>query len=104
MPDLYKNTGYWRPKPEECSALAEHLMAELPWGHVLDPYRETLAVEARAARGDTVIVRTGDEGRPIARVRMTFRGRPEIAAFLPETEFFESDDALRKTLLSEREA
>jgi hypothetical protein len=35
---------------------------------------------------------------------MTFRGRPEIAAFLPETEFFESDDALRKTLLSEREA
>ncbi|MEM8850948.1 MAG: hypothetical protein AAGE03_13060 [Pseudomonadota bacterium] len=90
MTALYKNTRFWCPKPEECTALRDHLFLELPWGHPLDLYRDGLTIEARAKEGDDVIVRTGDDAQPLALVKMTFRGRPEIAPFLPETEFYAS--------------
>ncbi|MEM7491405.1 MAG: hypothetical protein AAF390_20000 [Pseudomonadota bacterium] len=94
MKDPYKHTRFWKPKPEECAALKEHLLMELPYGHPLDPFRREFTVEARAKSGDDVIVRTGQEERPFALVRMTFRGRPEMAPFLPETIFYASEAEL----------
>lgn len=96
--DPYRGTGFWQPKPEERAALRQHLLAELPPGHVLYSRRDTLEVEARAQDGDDVIVRTGCVRNPLALVQMTWRGRPEIAPFLPETTLFASDDALRMQL------
>lgn len=101
MNDLYAGTNYWRPDPAECASLLRYLLAEIPGGHVLWPCLQTLQVEARANGSDDVIVRTGQESQPLARVRMTWRGRPEIAPFFPETELFASDEDLRAALLKD---
>ncbi|MGB3554824.1 MAG: hypothetical protein WBA25_09310 [Jannaschia sp.] len=99
MADPSTDTGFWRPPPEECSALLRHLLLDVPPGHVLWMRRDALEVEARALDRDQVIVLTGDPALPVARVRMTWRGRPEIAPFLPETDLYPSREALRRALL-----
>ncbi|MCK0168282.1 hypothetical protein MWU52_12015 [Jannaschia sp. S6380] len=86
-----KGTGFWRPAPEERAALREHLLAELPVGHVLWPPTETLRVEARDRDGGCLLVSTGREQGAFAVVHMTWAGRPAMAAFLPETEIYDTE-------------
>ncbi len=94
MKNPYAGTSFWQPSDAECDALRTHLLAELPVGHVLWPADDRLQVVARDRHGDRIVVRTGIAATPVALIHMSWAGRPPMAPFLPETEFFDSDEAL----------
>ena len=94
MKNPYAGTSFWRPSEAECVAFRAHLLAELPVGHVLWPADDRLKVIARDRHGDRIVVQTGIEATPVAIVKMSWAGRPPMAPFLPETEFFDSEEAL----------
>ncbi|WP_299818195.1 hypothetical protein [uncultured Jannaschia sp.] len=94
MKDPYTKTPFWRPSVAECEALRTHLLAELPVGHALWPPSDRLQVIARDRNGDRIVVRTGIAVTPVALVHMSWAGRPPMAPFLPETEFYASDEEL----------
>jgi hypothetical protein len=71
---------FWRPDDAERAALAAHLRAELPGGHVLWPHMDALEVLGRD--GDRLAVAFPGG---VAVVTMTWAGRPHMAPFLPET-------------------
>ncbi len=89
MADPLKSNDFWRPKPDECDALKQHLLAELPLGHVLDAHRDSFTVEARDRDGNRLIVAYGDGKRGV--VQMTWAGRPAMAPFIPETDSYDSE-------------
>ena len=94
MKNPYAGTSFWRPSEAECAAFRTHLLAEIPVGHVLWPPSDQLQVVARDRNGDRIVVQTGIEATPLAIIQMSWAGRPSIAPFLPETEFFGSEEAL----------
>ncbi|TFL18321.1 hypothetical protein [Jannaschia formosa] len=94
--DPFKGTPLWRPSDAERVALRGHLLAELPPGHVLFTYRETLVVEARDRNGDRLAVTCREPSAAL--VRMSWTGRLPMAPFLPETEVFASLEALMEAI------